>query len=181
MAFGNPPSATPWGSRWLQGGPRRPSGPTNPWQDAMWKNYGEAQKTPYGNQWKTAVAKASRFGNKDWTGELKRFAEEDINRMRAQQANQFQAYGVGELAFAKDQTDDWAKRSHDAQIRASMQGQQMQQSALDTMRGMLSSASGVELDRIGQMIQAAGAGGGNYNDFMRILVPLMEKLGYYRG
>ncbi len=181
--FGTSYTAVPWGMRNLGGSSmnNKPETPKNPWQKAHWSNYNQAGQTPYGAEWKSAVAQAMKFGQKDWTGDLRRFAGEDVDREQQRQLNRMGSMGMRELSLQGDVQDDWAKRRTDADTRAAMQGQQMQQSAMETMRGMLGSASGVELDKLSKMIMAAQAGGGNYNDFMSMLIPLMEKLGYYGG
>jgi len=156
-------------------------GVNNPWQRAFVETYNRTAQTPYKDQWNQGVERATQLGTKDWTGEMRRFAEEDVNKAYSKFQNQLGQVGMRELALSRDVQDDWTKRRQDADIRASIEGENMQRVALDTMRGMIGSASGAQLDTIGRAIESASAGGQNFNSFVGMLLPLMEKLGLYGG
>ena len=151
----------------------------NPWQRPFQDAYGRAANDPYQGQWRNAVSQAMSLGNRNFEGDMRRFANEDITAQQNRASNQLGSMGMRELMLRGDVQTDWAKRRQDAMTRATMDAQQMKQSALESMRGMLGSASGADLDRIGAMISAAAGGGGNYNQFASLLLPLIEKYAQY--
>jgi hypothetical protein len=149
----------------------------NPWEPAMRANYEAASARPYQGEWRQGVVQAMALGNRNYEGDLRNFAQEDVNRQITAADNQLGALGMRELALKGDVQADRGKMRSDASTRAVIDSQGIKANALETMRGMLGSAQGAELDRVGQMIQAAGTGANNYMDFTGMAAALQEKLG----
>ena len=153
----------------------------NPWEDRFNETYTAAKADPYGQDWRTAVSKAMALGNRDYEGDLKRFAAENVDRQQLSADNQLGAYGMREMALRGDVQQDRTKQRTDADTRAVIESQGIKTNALDTMRSMLAGASGTELARIAAMISAASAGGANSNQFQAMMAALQERLGANGG
>lgn len=174
------------GFGWVQApGPHGTAVPTkpqieNPWQE-QYKSLLSGLQNRYGGQYDQMAAKAMALGNRDYTGYLTRQAREGWQEQARLYQDRLRNMGMPELWLKEDVQKDFAKRRQDMMTEAAMQGQNMTRAAYETAMGMLRGASGADLDSILARLQAIQGGSSNYNQFMQMLIPLMEKLGMYYG
>ena len=147
----------------------------SPWQDESERNYTEAAANPYGAQWQDAVAQAMAVGTKDYTNEMRGFAQEDVEKQIQSQMNTLGSYGMRELGLRADVQTDQAKLRTDASTQASIDAQQLTTNALAAMESMLASASAADLERVAAMISAAESGSKQYNDWQTLAMEAEAK------
>jgi hypothetical protein len=148
---------------------------TNPWDAALKSAYTDATNAGQSANWADAIAQAQALTGKDYTSEIDRMAQEDITKQQADQSNKFGAIGMRELG--NDVQSDWAKTRADTSSKSAISGQEMQLSALDLLSNIISGASSSELDAIAKAIDAASAGGSNYNSYADLIMPYLEQAG----
>lgn len=152
----------------------------NPWQK-QYTDLLSGLQNRYSGQYDQMANKAMQLGNVDYTGYLTRQAQQGYeDQVKRYQAN-LRNMGMPELYLKEDVQRDFAKRRQDMMTDAAMQGANMKRAAYETAMGMLRGSSGADLDAMLARLSAIQGGSGNYNDFMRMLLPLLEKLGMWSG
>lgn len=162
--------------RYLGGG----GGSQNPWQ-SQYQGWLAGANNPYRQHFDQLAGKAMQLGNRDWTKESVQFAREDVGEQQRRAQNQLRSYGMDELSLRKDVQSDWTDRMRGAVTKAQMSAQEMQRAAYQTATDMVRSASGAELDYLLAKLQGIQGGSADQARWLSMMMPMMEKYGYYGG
>jgi hypothetical protein len=87
---------------------------------------------------------AAALGTRNYGAEMRGLANEDVNRQQTAADNQLGALGMRELALRTDVQADRTKQRQDAEIRASIEAENMQRAGLSTATDITGAAEGLD-------------------------------------
>jgi hypothetical protein len=126
---------------------------------------------------KQLASKLMGLGNTDFSGEINRMAQKGIDSEETRAQAKYNSLGMGEMALRGDLQDEWSERRTDASSRARMTGAELKRSALATAVQGIQSMSGTDLNHSIAKINALLGAGNQWQDYQKMLMPLMEKMG----